>query len=62
MKIYTLKELEKILPIKERTIFKYLKLGVLTGSRARDKGKWLFTEKDIKKFLQRGRKKPLHKK
>lgn len=62
MKIYTLKDLadKKILRIGERTIFKYLKKGLLTGSKA--EGKWLFTEEDIKKFLECGRKKSPQKK
>ncbi len=59
MKIYTLKDLvdKNILRIGERTIFKYLKQGILTGSKSDGQGKWLFTDEDIQKFLQRGRKK-----
>lgn len=54
-KTYTLKELEKMLNIKERTLFRYLKKGLLTGSKV---GKWRFTDQDIKDFLERGRNKP----
>lgn len=64
MKIYTLKDLvdKNILRIGERTIFKYLKQGILTGSKAKGQGKWLFMEEDIKTFLAKGRKKPTRKK
>ena len=54
MKTYTLQDLEKILGVKERTLFRYLQKGWLKGSK---RGKWRFTEQDIKKFLERGRKK-----
>lgn len=51
-KIYTLKEIAKILKFSERQIFRYLKTGKLKGSKH---GKWLFTEDDIKRFLDLGR-------
>lgn len=54
-KTYTLRDLEKMLNIKERTLFRYLKKGLLTGSKV---GKWRFTDQDIKDFLERGRNKP----
>lgn len=53
-KIYTLKDLEKILKVKERTLFRYLSSGVLKGSK---QGKWRFTDEDIDNFLKRGKKK-----
>lgn len=53
-KTYTLKDLEKILHVKERTLFRYLKEKRLRGSKH---GKWLFTDKDIKEFLAKGVKK-----
>jgi predicted site-specific integrase-resolvase len=59
-KTYTLKDLEKILHVKERTLFRYLANGILKGSISG--GKWLFTEEDIKEFLAKGRKKPNRKK
>ncbi len=54
MKTYTLKDLEKILHVGERTLFRYLKSGKLTGA---NHGKWLFTEEDVDALLKRGRKK-----
>lgn len=51
-KTYTLKDLENILHVKERTLFRYLKEGRLKGSKH---GKWLFTEEDVKNFLAKGR-------
>jgi len=51
-KTYTLKDLEKMLNIKERTLFRYLKKGLLKGSKP---GKWLFTDQDIKDFLEHTR-------
>ncbi len=54
-KTYTLKDIEEILHVKERTLFRYLKEGLLKGSKMG--GKWLFTNEDIKKFLASGRKK-----
>ncbi len=54
IKTYTLQELEKILNVKERTLFRYLKKGWLKGSK---RGKWRFTEQDVKDFLSNGRKK-----
>ncbi|PIR89603.1 MAG: hypothetical protein COU07_01765 [Candidatus Harrisonbacteria bacterium CG10_big_fil_rev_8_21_14_0_10_40_38] len=53
-KIYTLKDLEGILHVDERTLFRYLEKGVLKGSKV---GKWRFTQEDIDNFLKRGRKK-----
>lgn len=53
LKIYTLKDLEKILGVKERTLFRYMQRGWLKGSKL---GKWRFTDKDINDFLQRGKK------
>jgi len=53
-KTYTLKDLENLLHVKERTLFRYLKERRLTGSKH---GKWLFTDEDIKEFLAKGRKK-----
>lgn len=58
-KVYTIKELERVLHLSERTIFRHLKDGTLTGSKH---GKWLFTDEDIKAFLSRGRKKQNKKK
>jgi len=52
MKTYTLQDLEKILGVKERTLFRYLQKGWLKGSK---RGKWRFTDKDIKDFLKYGR-------
>jgi predicted site-specific integrase-resolvase len=61
LKTFTLKDLEKILHVKERTLFRYLKSKKLHGSRGG--GKWLFTDEDIKEFLHKGRNKKLpHKK
>ena len=59
-KTHTLKDLEKILHVKERTLFKYLAEGKLGGSKGG--GKWLFTDKDIEKFLKNGRTNPSSKK
>jgi len=53
-KTYTLKDLEKILHVKERTLFRYLESNKLHGSKAG--GKWLFTKDDILNFLKKGRK------
>ncbi len=53
MKIYTIKEIAKILKCSERQIFRYLAAGELHGSK---QGKWRFTDKDIETFLKRGRK------
>jgi len=53
-KTYTLKDLEGLLHVKERTLFRYLKEKRLNGSKH---GKWLFTDEDIKEFLANGRKK-----
>jgi excisionase family DNA binding protein len=52
-KIYTIKELKDVLHLGERTIFKYLKEGRLSGSKH---GKWRFTEEDVNNFLKSGRK------
>ena len=54
IKTHTLKDLEKILGVKERTLFRYMQKGWLNGSK---RGKWRFTEKDIKEFLESGKKK-----
>ena len=53
-KTYTLKDLENILHVKERTLFRYLREGRLRGSKH---GKWLFTDDDVKEFLTKGREK-----
>lgn len=53
MKIYTLPEAAKLLKCSDRQIFRYLASGELKGSKV---GKWRFTEEDIKKFLEKGRK------
>ncbi len=58
-KTYTLKDLESILHVKERTLFRYLKEGRLKGSKH---GKWLFTDEDVKEFLARGRSKSARRK
>jgi len=52
IKTYTLQDLEKILGVKERTLFRYLQKGWLKGSK---RGKWRFTDQDVKDFLNRGR-------
>ena len=52
IKTYSLLDLEKILGVKERTLFRYLKRGWLNGSK---RGKWRFTAQDIKDFLKHGR-------
>jgi predicted site-specific integrase-resolvase len=54
IKTHTLQELEKILGVSERTLFRYLDKGWLKGSK---RGKWRFTDDDIKNFLNRGRSK-----
>lgn len=54
MKTYTLQDLEKILGVKERTLFRYLQKGWLKGSR---RGKWRFTDEDVRDFLNSGRRK-----
>ena len=53
LKTYTLQDLEKILGVKERTLFRYLQKGWLKGSK---QGKWRFTDEDIQTFLKAGRK------
>lgn len=53
MKLFTLKEVAEILKCSERQIFRYIAEGKLTGSK---QGKWRFTEQDLKKFLENGRK------
>ena len=58
-KTYTLKDLESILHVKERTLFRYLQEGRLNGSKH---GKWLFTEDDVKTFLAKGRNNPARRK
>jgi predicted site-specific integrase-resolvase len=58
-KTYTLKDLENILHVDERTLFRYLKKGILKGSKI---GKWRFTEADIERFLKAGRSKAKRKK
>ncbi len=55
IKTYTLQDLEKILGVKERTLFRYLQKGWLKGSKL---GKWRFIEQDIKDFLKHGRSEP----
>ena len=55
MKTYTLQDLEKILGVKERTLFRYLQKGWLKGSK---RGKWRFTDQDVKDFLEHGRSEP----
>lgn len=52
LKTYTLKQLEKVLGVKERTLFRYMAKGWLKGSKL---GKWRFTDQDIKDFLKQGR-------
>jgi predicted site-specific integrase-resolvase len=52
IKTYTLQDLEKILGVKERTLFRYLEKGWLKGSK---RGKWRFTDSDIQHFLNNGR-------
>lgn len=52
IKTHTLKDLEKVLGVKERTLFRYMQKGWLKGSKL---GKWRFTDQDIKDFLNRGR-------
>lgn len=59
MKTYTLQDLEKILGVKERTLFRYLQKGWLKGSK---RGKWRFTNEDVRKFLETGRKEMGYKK
>ena len=54
MKIYTIKEIAKLLKVTERQIFRYLASGKLNGSK---QGKWRFTDEDINHFLNKGRKK-----
>jgi len=58
-KTYTLKDLEAILHVKERTLFRYIKEGRLKGSKH---GKWLFTDEDVKEFIAKGRPKNTRKK
>ena len=53
MKIYNVHEVAKILKCSERQVFRYLADGKLTGSK---QGKWRFTDEDIKRFLNNGRK------
>lgn len=55
IKTYTLKDLERILGVKERTLFRYMQKGWLKGSL---RGKWRFTDQDVKDFLLHGRKEP----
>lgn len=50
---YTLKDLEKVLGFQERTLFRYLKKGILQGKML---GRWRFTDEDVKKFLAKGKK------
>ncbi|OGG39682.1 hypothetical protein A3A21_00055 [Candidatus Jorgensenbacteria bacterium RIFCSPLOWO2_01_FULL_45_25b] len=52
IKTYTLQDLEKILGVKERTLFRYIQKGWLKGSK---RGKWRFTDQDIRDFLKHGR-------
>ena len=58
-KTYTLKDLEAILHVKERTLFRYIKEGRLKGSKH---GKLLFTDEDVKEFIAKGRPKNTRKK
>lgn len=51
-KIYTLKQVAKILELSERTIFRYLKTGKISGSKI---GHWRFTEQDVKEFLEKNK-------
>lgn len=53
IKTYTLQDLEKMLKVSERTLFRYLDKGWLKGSL---RGKWRFTDDDIRKFLNAGKK------
>jgi len=53
IKTYTLQDLEKILGVKERTLFRYLQRGWLKGSKI---GKWRFIDEDVRAFLNTGRK------
>ena len=53
MKIYTISEVAKLLKCSERQIFRYLKQKKLGGSK---QGKWRFTDKDVRAFLNTGRK------
>ncbi|HBA45522.1 TPA: excisionase [Candidatus Nomurabacteria bacterium] len=52
MKIYSIKEIAKILKCSERQVFRYLASGQLQGSK---QGKWRFTDQDVRDFLKRGR-------
>ena len=53
IKTYTLQDLEKMLKVSERTLFRYLDKGWLKGSL---RGKWRFTDDDIRTFLNAGKK------
>jgi len=53
MKVYTLPEVAKLLKCSDRQIFRYLADGKLNGSKH---GKWRFTDEDVRKFLNSGRK------
>ena len=54
MKIYTIKEIAKILKVTERQVFRYLASGKIEGSK---QGKWRFTDEDVRAFLSAGRNK-----
>lgn len=48
-KLFTLKEVAKILRVSERTILRYLKSGKLKASKA---GQWRIKESDLDEFLK----------
>lgn len=59
MKIYTLKEIAKLLRCSERQIFRYIEADKLKGS---NHGRWRFTDENVRDFLKSGKNKPSRRK
>lgn len=49
VKVYSLKDISKILNVTERTLHTYIKVGKIKGQKVG--GRWLVSEVNLQKFL-----------
>ena len=50
IKVYNLVEIEKILQVSQRTLYRYIKGGRLKANKIGNK--WIVTEQDFKDFIE----------
>ena len=50
IKVYSMKEVSKILGVTQRTLYNYIKSGKLRVQKIG--GKWIITEENLKKFIK----------